>query len=95
MGFSSQAGQLLLATQTAPGTFEPDFATKALAIRLRSGSFGTNRDLLIPDPEIGGGRDTANAYLGAVSWRGGFDFYARTDAVATLVRGGDGVDAAP
>src|SRR5690606_13445367 len=95
MGFSSQAGQLLLATQTAPGTFEPDFATKALAIRLRSGSFGTNRDLLIPDPEIGGGRDTSDAYLGAVSWSGDFDFYARTDAVATLLKGVLGTAAAP
>src|SRR5690606_21862676 len=63
--------------------------------KLRSGSFGTNRDLLVPDPEIGGGRDTADAYLGAVSWSGDFDFYARTDALATLLYGVLGAAAAP
>ena len=95
MGFSSQAGHLAIATQTTPGVFEPDFADNAIAIKLRSGSFGTNRELLVPDPEIGGGRDTADAYLGAVSWSGDFDFYARVDAVATLLKGALGTAAAP
>jgi hypothetical protein len=95
MGFTSQAGQLLICKQTTPGTFEAGHGTKAVAIKLRSGSFGTNRDLLVPDPEIGGGRDTADAYLGAVSWSGDFDFYARTDALATLLYGVLGAAAAP
>lgn len=95
MGYSSQAGHLLICTQSTQGTFETTFATKAVAIKLKSGSFASNRDLLIPDPEIGGGRDTVDAYLGAVSWSGDFDFYARTDALATLLKGVLGVAAAP
>ncbi len=95
MGFTSQAGQLLICEQTTQGTFEAGFAAKAVAGKLRSGSFGTNRDLLVPDPEIGGGRDTADAYLGAVSWSGDFDFYARTDFVATLLKGVLGIAGTP
>jgi hypothetical protein len=95
MGYSSQAGQLILKQQATPGVFDPDTGTEGVAIKLRSGSFGTNRELLVPDPEIGGGRDTADAYLGAVSWSGDFDFYCRLDAFATLLYGVLGTAAAP
>lgn len=95
MGFSSQAGQLILRTQGSQGTLAPDLATAGVGIKLRSGSFGTNRDLLLPDPEIGGGRDRSDAYLGAVSWSGDFDFYARMDSLPTLLRAALGTAAAP
>lgn len=95
MGYSSQAGQVLLRTQTTPGVLEPDLATAGVAMKLRSGALGTNRDLLIPDPEIGGGRDVVDAYLGAVSWGGDYEFYARMDGFATLLRAVLGTAAAP
>lgn len=86
MGFSSQAGQVLFRTQSANDTFPADFATEHLAMKLRGGSLGPNRDLLITDPEIGGGRDTVDAYLGAVSWSGDYEFYARLGALPTLLK---------
>ena len=87
MGFSSQSGQVLFATQAAPATFPAAFGTDAVAMKLRSGSLGPNRDLLVTDPEIGGGRDTVDAYLGAASWAGDYEFYVRLEAVTTLLRG--------
>lgn len=95
MGFSSQAGQLVLRKQTAKGVQAVDLAEAGIGIKLRSGSMSSNRELLIPDAEIGGGRDIADAYLGAVSWSGDFDFYVRTDVVATLLNGVLGIAAAP
>jgi tail tube protein len=86
MGFSSQAGQVLLRTQSAPDTFPADFASAHRAIKLRGGSLGPNRDLLITDPEIGGGRDTVDAYLGAVSWSGDYEFYVRLESLTTLLK---------
>src|SRR6266540_1258943 len=85
MGFSSQAGQVLFRTQPTPGVFAPDFAAEAVAMKLRSGALGANRDLLITDPEIGGGRDRSDAYLGAISWAGDYEFYARMEALPTLL----------
>lgn len=86
MGFSSQAGQVLFATQATAGVFPAGFGTAHTAMKLRSGSLGPNRDLLITDPEIGGGRDTVDAYLGAVSWSGDYEFYARLASLPTLLR---------
>jgi hypothetical protein len=86
MGFSSQAGQVLFATQAAQGVFPAGFGTAHTAMKLRSGSMGPNRDLLITDPEIGGGRDTVDAYLGAISWSGDYEFYARLEALPTLLK---------
>jgi len=86
MGFSSQSGQVLFATQDAPAVFPATFADDALAMKLRGGALGPNRDLLVTDPEIGGGRDTVDAYLGAASWSGDYEFYARLEALPTLLR---------
>jgi len=95
MGFTSQAGQAILRSQAVQGTYQSDTGTTGVAIKLRSGGLGTNRDLLIPDPEIGGGRDTVDAYLGAVSWGGDYEFYARVDSLATLLYACLGTKAAP
>jgi len=95
MGYSSQAGQVLLKTQTTQGVLDPALATGGVGIKLRSGALGTNRELLIPDPEIGGGRDVVDAYLGAVSWSGDYEFYARVDAIATMLKACLGVADAP
>lgn len=90
MGYGSQSGQVLIRTQAVQGTYQADTATKGVGVKLRSGSLGTNRDLLIPDPEIGGGRDTTDAYLGAVAWSGDYEFYARLSGLLTLFRAGFG-----
>ena len=86
MGFSSQSGQVLFATQASQGTFPATFGDDAIAMKLRSGALGPNRDLLTTDPEIGGGRDVADAYLGAASWSGDYEFYVRLESLPTLLR---------
>lgn len=83
-GFSSQAGQVILRTQTVAGTYNADTGTAGVGIRLKGGSLGPNRELMIPDPEIGGGRDVPDANLGAVGWSGDYEFYARIDSFLTL-----------
>lgn len=90
MGFSSQSGQVLFRTQATAGTFPSDIGTAGVAMKLRGGSLGINRELLIADPEIGGGRDTSDAYLGAASWSGDYEFYARLEALPTLLKAGFG-----
>ena len=88
MGYSSQAGQVLFMTQASVGVFPTaGFAAGHVAMKLRSGSLTPSRDLLVTDPEIGGGRDTVDAYLGAVSWAGDYEFYARMESITTLLKG--------
>lgn len=86
MGFTSQAGQVIFRSQTVQGTYNADTGTAGISMPLRSGSLGSNRELLITDPEIGGGRDIIDAYLGAVSWGGDYEFYVRPDALPTILR---------
>lgn len=86
MGYSSQSGQVILRSQSVLGTYQADTGTLGVGTLLRTGGLGSNRDLLIPDPEIGGGRDVVNAYLGAVSWSGDYEMYARLDALTTLFK---------
>jgi hypothetical protein len=95
MGYSSQAGAVILRSQTVLGTYNADTGTAGVGIKLRSGSLGANRDLMIPDAEIGGGRDVVDAYLGAVSWAGDYEFYARMDSLTTLLKAALGTAAAP
>ncbi len=85
MGFQSQEGQVGFKTQAEEGTYA-DPGTDGVFMRTRSGALGPNRELLIPDPEIGGNRDVPDAYLGAVAFVGDFEFYARTRSFATLAR---------
>jgi hypothetical protein len=95
MGYSSQSGQVILKNQAVAGTYDATTGTAGVGIKLRGGSLGPNRDLLVPDPEIGGGRDVADGYLGAASWGGDYEFYARVDAIATLLKACLGTAAAP
>lgn len=87
MGFSSQAGQVGFMTQASVGTYPGTFGTAATFMKMRSGALSPNRDLLVADPEIGGGRDVVDAYLGAVSWSGDYEFYARLEGITTLLKG--------
>jgi hypothetical protein len=86
MGFSSQAGQVVFRSQAVQGTYQADTATAGVSMFLRSGSLGPSRELMIPDPEIGGGRDVVDALLGAVSWSGDYEFYCRIDSALTLIK---------
>lgn len=85
MGFSSQAGQVAVRTQTVPDVFAADMATAGMAVKLRSGGLAPSRELMIPDPEIGGGRDIPDAYLGGVSFSGDYEFYARMPSLSTFL----------
>lgn len=93
MGFSSQAGHVAFMKQAVAGTFPAGFNGSSIAMKTRSGQLSANRDLLIPDPEIGGGRDIADAYLGAVVFAGDIEFYARFNALMTLLYAAFGVAA--
>jgi hypothetical protein len=85
MGFSSQSGHIAFRTQASPALFPTDFATAAIAMKLKTGALAANRDLLIPDPEIGGGRDVNDAFLGAVTYTGDYEFYVRLQGIMTLL----------
>lgn len=90
MGFSSQAGHVGLKTQAAKGAYLSPGATspdQGVFMRIRSGALGGNRELLIPDPEIGGNRDIPDAQLGPINFSGEYDFYGRMESLATLLRG--------
>jgi hypothetical protein len=91
MGFSSQAGQVVIRSQAVNGTYQADTGTAGKGIKLRSGALAPSRTLMIPDPEIGGGRDISDAYLGGVSWSGDYEFYARLDSLTTLLKAGFGI----
>lgn len=86
MGYSSQAGQVILATQTARGAAATIDDANGVAMKIRSGNLAPNRELLIPEPEIGGTRDIADANLGTVSFSGDLEFYARLESLPTLLR---------
>lgn len=95
MGYSSQAGHVFLRTQPsgAPGVFAADMASAGVGLKLRSGSLGPSRTLLVPDAEIGGNRDVADAYLGTSSWSGDYSFYTRMDSLPTLLGAALGLNA--
>lgn len=92
MGFPAQPGQVGFATQAAKGVYS-DPGTGGQFMRITSGALGGNRDLLVPDPEIGGSRDVSDAYLGPVAFSGEYNFYGRLEALATLLQGAFGVGA--
>lgn len=85
MGYSSQSGQVILRTQTVQGTYNADTGTAGVGVKLRSGSLASSRELMIPDPEIGGTRDVTDANLGPTAWSGDYEMYARVDAVTTML----------
>lgn len=84
MGFTAQSGQVIFATQTAPGVpVDPaDLATDGISVRIRSGSLGGDREMIVAEPEVGGGRDTSDANIGAVKFAGDYEAYLRFEAIA-------------
>ena len=89
MGFVAQAGHFGVKTQAVKGTYQSPGAVapnQGVFLFFRSGALGGNRELLIPDPEIGGSRDIPDAQLGPISYSGEIDMYARMESMATLMR---------
>ena len=84
MGFQSQSGQVGFKTQPAAGTFA-DPGTSGTFMQLRGGSLGADRELIIPDPEIGGGRDIVDSILGPVAYSGEYEFYGRMESLPTII----------
>lgn len=86
--FLSQPGVLSVRTQAAKGSYLAPGATTTSGayIKFTSGAMGANRDLMIPDPEIGGNRDIPDAALGPISYSGDFNAYCRMEFLATLVQ---------
>lgn len=89
MAHNPQAGQVGVRTQAVKGTYlNPGAAAPAgVFFRIKGGALAAKRDLLIPDPEIGGNRDIADAVLGPVIWAGEYEFYVRNEVAATLLYG--------
>ena len=90
MGFSSQAGQIIVRSQAVADVPEADLETAGVGVKLRSGSLAVNRDLLTTDPEIGGGRDTTDAYMGPAIFSGDYEMYPRFNSLPTFLRAGLG-----
>lgn len=86
MGYGSQSGKVAIRTQAVRGTPMTDLETAGVALKLRSGSLAGNRELLVPDPEIGGGRDVSDALLGPVSYSGDYEMYTRFSGIGTLLQ---------
>lgn len=86
MGYSSQSGQVIVRSQTTPGVAMADLGTAGVAVRLRSGSMAINREFITLDPEIGGGRDTSDAYLGPANYTGDYELYPRFESIGTFLK---------
>lgn len=84
--FSSQSGQVIVRSQTTEGIPNSDLSTAGVAVLLRSGSIALSRDVLRLDPEIGGGRDITNAYLGPAKFGGDYEMYTRFESIGTFLR---------
>lgn len=98
MGYSAQAGQIGLRTQSVAGTYADPGAVapnNGIFAKMRSAGLDSNRELLIPDPEIGGNRDRTDAYLGGASWSGDYEFYVRPNILLFLLANALGTKAAP
>lgn len=85
MGYGSQSGNVAFRTQTGRGVLALDIETDGVAVKIKGGSLQGNRELLIPDAEIGGGRDIPDALLGPVSYSGDFEFYTRFQSILTFL----------
>lgn len=85
MGYASQTGQLGFRTQGPAGVYADPGVSGVFAL-FKSGGMSGDRELIIPDPEIGGDRDIPDAYLGPIVFTGSFEAYARMEVLATLLK---------
>jgi hypothetical protein len=85
MGFSSQTGALGIGEQTAKGAI----ATADAWVKVLTGAMGITRELIVPDPEIGGNRDIDEdtIYPGSVGAAGTYEFIFRPDSLGHFIKG--------
>lgn len=83
MSFESQSGSVGFRAQGSKGTYAINSGAPAIFTRIKAGALGAKRDLMIPDPEIGGNRDVSDALLGPVSYEGTYESYGRLDSLAS------------
>jgi len=96
MGLIAQAGHVGIRTQATKGVYADPGAVapnQGVFLYVRSGALGGNRELLIPDPEIGGSRDIPDAQLGPIAYSGEYDVYARMESLSLLLYGALGTKA--
>jgi len=86
MGVSSQQGVFAFKTQASRGVAATNLGTTGVAMYRTGGSLTGNRELLVPDPEIGGGRDVQDVLLGPVSFSGDIEFLCRFTSIGVLLK---------
>ena len=88
--YMSQSGYIGIAKQTSSGTGA--YTTPAHYMYVNSAPIEPQTDLLIPDPEIGGGRDIIDnsVLVGPIKWAGSLDFNLRPEAIGLLLLGATG-----
>lgn len=86
--YMAQSGYIGTARQTASGTY----VTPTKYHYVTDASIEPNGDLIIPDPEIGGGRDIVDGSVhpGTISWSGGINFYVRPESIGHFILGSTG-----
>ena len=84
----SEEGYVGIAKQTASGAGA--YVTPAKYMLVESISMEPEEKLLIPDPEIGSGRDITDAYVGPIKWTGSIEFKLRPEALGLLLLGATG-----
>lgn len=96
MSFLSQPGQIGFKTQASAGTYMDPGAVapnKGVFIRMLSGGMAAVRELITPDPEIGGVRDIVQTMFGPVKYAGEYEFICGFDGLAILLKGALGASA--
>ena len=92
----SQEGHIGFRTQTTKGAYVDPGAVVGVAtgaphdghfMKIRSGALAGNRELIVPDPEIGGNRDIPDAALGPIAYSGEYEAYNRFEGIGTLLNG--------
>lgn len=86
--YMAQSGYVGTARQTASGTY----VTPTKFLYVTEASITANSDLIIPDPEIGGGRDIIDGSVqpGTIDWTGSLNFYVRPESIGHLILGATG-----
>lgn len=86
--YMAQSGYVGTARQTASGTY----VTPTKYHYVTEASIEANTDLIIPDPEIGTGRDIVDGsvHAGTVNWGGTLGFYIRPESIGHILLGAIG-----
>lgn len=83
MDWNAQQGHIGFKGQLNKGGFlTPTIFTKVL-----TGGLGSDSDNIIPDPEIGGGRDISEVFPGNVKFSGDTEFLFRPESIGVLLYG--------